>query len=209
MKKIISVLSVTLAFLQAFSQDTWFETEFSTKISKDLEFSLTPEIRFKDNFELNEYLLQTGLEYKFSKYFKLGAGYRFGYNINGDDEHESFGRFNVDAKTGFKWKNFNPKFRLRFTNDDDFADDNEAANYLRYKLELDYKIKKLNLEPYLLNEWYHDLEAKEFSKSRFEGGIMYKINKHNKIGAYYRVNNYLNSTKDNKNILGLSYKFSL
>ena len=209
MKKIISVLSVTLAFLQAFSQDTWFETEFSTKISKDLEFSLTPELRFKDNFELNEYFLQTGLEYKFSKYFKLGAGYRFGYNINGDDEHESFGRFNVDAKTGFKWKNFNPKFRLRFTNDDDFADDNEATNYLRYKLELDYKIKKLNLEPYLLNEWYHDLEAKEFSKSRFESGIMYKINKHNKIGAYYRVNNYLNSTKDNKNILGLSYKFSL
>ena len=102
MKKIILVLSVTLAFFQAFSQDTWFETEFSTKISKDLEFSLTPEIRFKDNFELNEYLLQTGLEYKFSKYFKLGAGYRFGYNINGDDEHESFGRFNVDAKTGFK-----------------------------------------------------------------------------------------------------------
>lgn len=209
MKKLFFSISITLIFYQAFSQHTWFDADFSTEIAKDLEFSLSPEIRFKDNFELNEYFLQTGMEYKFSKYFKLGAGYRFGYNINGDDEHKSFGRFHVDAKTGFKWKNFNPKFRLRFTNADDFADENEATNYLRYKLELEYKIKKLNLEPYLLNEWYHDLEAKEFSKSRFEGGLKYKINKHHKIGAYYRVNNYLNRTKDNRNILGLSYKFSL
>ncbi len=209
MKKLFLSISLALLFSQAFSQRTWFDAEFSTEIVKDLEFSVSPEIRFKENFELNEYFLQTALEYKFHKYFSLGAGYRYGYNINGDDEHESFGRFNVDAKTGFKWKNFKPKFRLRFTNADDFADENEATNYLRYKFLLEYKIKKLDLEPYIATEWYHDLDAGEFSKQRLEGGLMYKVNKHHKIGAYYRVNKYLNSTKDNKNIIGLSYKFSL
>ncbi|WP_321372475.1 DUF2490 domain-containing protein [uncultured Draconibacterium sp.] len=209
MKKLVLTLGLTFVFLQAFSQRTWFETEFTAEIADNLEFAVSPEIRFKEGFELKEYFLQAGIEYKFSKYFRLGAGYRFGYNINKDDEHESFGRFNIDAKTGFKWNRFNPKFRLRYTNADDFADDNETKNYLRYRLELEYSIKKLDLEPYILNEWYHELDAKEFNKSRIEVGLMYKLNKHHKIGAYYRVNKYLKSDKDDRSIIGVSYKFSL
>lgn len=209
MKKLILLLSISFIGFQAFSQRTWFDAEFSTEIVNNLELSVAPELRFKEEFELKEYFLQTALEYKFNKYFSLAAGYRFGYNINGDDEHESFGRFHFDAKTDVKWNNFQPKFRLRFTNADDFSDENENVNYLRYKVELEYKIKKLDLEPYVLTEWYQDLDAKEFSKLRFESGMMYKINKHHKIGVYYRLNHYLNSDKDNRNIVGLSYKFKL
>lgn len=209
MKKLILLLSISFIGFQAFSQRTWFDAEFSTEIVNNLELSVAPELRFKEEFELKEYFLQTALEYKFNKYFSLAAGYRFGYNINGDDEHESFGRFHFDAKTDVKWNNFQPKFRLRFTNADDFSDENENVNYLRYKVELEYKIKKFDLEPYVLTEWYQDLDAKEFSKLRFESGMMYKINKHHKIGVYYRLNHYLNSDKDNRNIVGLSYKFKL
>lgn len=209
MKKLILLFSISFIGFQAFSQRTWFDAEFSTEIVNNLELSVAPELRFKEEFELKEYFLQTALEYKFNKYFSLAAGYRFGYNINGDDEHESFGRFHFDAKTDVKWNNFQPKFRLRFTNADDFSDENENVNYLRYKVELEYKIKKLDLEPYVLTEWYQDLDAKEFSKLRFESGMMYKINKHHKIGVYYRLNHYLNSDKDNRNIVGLSYKFKL
>ncbi|MDX8338969.1 DUF2490 domain-containing protein [Draconibacterium sp. IB214405] len=208
MKKLLLLLGIVFTVQLAFAQRTWFDAELSGKIVKRLEFSVSPNVRFKEDFELNEYFLQTGLEYKFSKYLRLGAGYRFGYNINGE-EHESFGRFNLDAKTGVEWKNFSPKFRLRFTNADDFSEDNEITNYLRYRFKLEYKIKKLDLEPYILTEWYHDIDAGEFSKSRYEAGLEYKLNKHNKIGACYRVNHYLNSDKNNRNIIGLSYKFSL
>nr|WP_319264885.1 DUF2490 domain-containing protein [uncultured Draconibacterium sp.] len=209
MKKLILLLSISFIGFQAFSQRTWFDAEFSTEIVNNLELSVAPELRFKEEFELNEYFLQTALEYQFNKYFSLAAGYRYGYNINGDDEHQSFGRFNLDAKTNVKWNNLQPKFRLRFTNADDFSDENENVNYLRYKFELEYKIKKLDLEPYVLAEWYHDLDLKEISKSRYESGMMYKINKHHKIGVYYRLNHYLNSDKNNRNIVGLSYKFKL
>jgi len=209
MKKIILITILAIVSAQAFSQRTWFDAEFNTKIAKHLDLSVAPEVRFKEGFELKEYFIQPSLEYKFSKYFRLGVGYRFGYNINNDDEHESFGRFNIDAKTGFKWNNFNPKFRLRYTNADDFADDNDVANYLRYKFELEYNWKKLDLQPYVAFEWYQDLDEKEFSKSRYEGGLMYKINKHHKIGAYFRANNYLNSDKETRNIIGISYKFDL
>ncbi len=209
MKKLFLFSILTIVTAHAFSQRTWFTAEFSTDIVKNLELSVSPEVRFKEEFELKEYFIQPALEYKFNKYFRLGAGYRFGYNINGDDEHESFGRFHIDAKTGFKWKKFSPKFRLRYSNADDFTDDNDVANYLRYKLELEYNIKKFDLQPYILNEWYQDLKEKEFGKSRFEVGAMYKINKHHKIGAYYRTNNYLNSNKETRKIIGVSYKFSL
>ncbi|WP_321343607.1 DUF2490 domain-containing protein [uncultured Draconibacterium sp.] len=209
MKKLILLLSISFIGFQAFSQHTWFDAEFSTEIVNNLELSVAPELRFKEEFELNEYFLQTALEYQFNKYFSLAAGYRYGYNINGDDEHQSFGRFHLDAKTNVKWNNLQPKFRLRFTNADDFSDENENVNYLRYKFELEYKIKKLDLEPYVLAEWYHDLDAKEISKSRYESGVMYKLNKHHKIGAYYRLNHYLNSDKNNRNIIGISYKFKL
>lgn len=208
MKKIFLIGFLLLSTAHIFAQHLWIETKFSTKLSKKLELSVDPELRFNEDFELNEYFIQPAIEYKFHKYFRLGAGYRFGFNVNKNDEHESFGRFHVDAKTGFKWKNFNPKFRLRFTNADDFSDDNAPTNYLRYKLKLEYNIRKLNLEPYIMNEWYQDLDEKEFSKSRFESGLMYKVNKHHKIGAYFRTNNYLNSNKDTKKIIGLSYKYS-
>lgn len=198
-----------LLAISNFAQHTWIEADFSTDIWKKLELSVSPQVRFKEGFELNEYFIESGLEYEFHKYFQLGAGYRFGFNINKKGKHESFGRFHVDAKTEYKVKNFNPKFRLRYTNADDFGDDNEAINYLRYKLELEYGLKKLNMEPYILYEWYQDLHAKDFIKTRFESGIVQKINKHHKVGAYFRNNNYLNSEKESINIIGVLYKFSL
>ncbi len=209
MRKYTFILLLTLFASSAFAQRLWLETEIDYEITKNLEAYLAPEIRFKEQLELKEYFLQGGLEYSFNKYFQLGAGYRFGYDINKNDEHESFGRFNIDAKTEYKWNRFNPEFRLRFTNADDFADDNASTDYLRYKLVLKYDIKKWDLKPYIAYEWYQNLDAGELDKARFETGLNYKINKHHRVGAYYRTNNYLIEDKDTRHIIGISYKFKL
>lgn len=208
-KKIVLIGLLIFIGKLTLAQRTWIETEFSINLLKKLEFSLSPEVRFKHGFELKEYFIEPSLEYKFSNYFRLATAYRLGYNINKKDEHEPYGRFRFDAKTGFKWRNFNPKFRLRYTNADDFSDDNENIKYLRYKLKLEYKLKALKTEPYLLYEWYHDLDKKEISKGRFETGLLFKVNQHHKIGGYYRNNNYLTSDKEVINIGGVVYKFKL
>lgn len=210
MNKFAFTTLIMLLSIPVLAQYTWIETEFSTKLAKKLEISVSPEVRFKESLELKEYFIQPALEYKFHKYFRLAAGYRFGYNINKKDEHEAFGRFHIDAKTGYKWNGFHTKFRLRFSNEDDFSDDDEeTTNFLRYKLGIEYNIKKADLEPYLSYEWYQDMDKNKLTKAHFEGGLMYKINKHHKIGAYYRANFYADSDKDTKNILGISYKFDL
>jgi hypothetical protein len=209
LKKIFLLNLLVSLVITSFAQRVWIESEFTANILKKLELSVAPEVRFNEGFKLNEYFAESGLEYEFHEYFQLGAGYRFGFNINKKDEHESFGRFHIDAKTGIKLKNFNPKIRMRFTNADDFGDDNKATNYMRYKLELEYKIKKLQMEPYLLHEWYHDLDVKDFIKTRFEGGFMHTISKRHKIGAYFRIHKYLKSDKETVKIIGLAYKFDL
>ncbi len=209
MKKIGLLGLLACVFAGAFGQRTWIEADVSTHITKKLQIALSPEVRFKEGLDLKEYFLESSLEYSFNKYFEIGAGYRFGYNINKKDEHESFGRFHLDAKASTDWNNFTPKFRLRYTNADDFADDNETITYLRYKLGLAYKIKKIKTSPYVVYEWYQDLDAHEISKARFEGGFQYKINKHHKVGLYYRTNKYLTDDKDTRNIIGVSYKLKI
>jgi hypothetical protein len=169
----------------ASAQKTYFETEISKEIFKNFEISLAPQVRFKEGFELKQYLIDAGIEYKFNKYFSLGTSYRFGSSITKDKGNEYFGRFAFDAKTGIKWKNFEPKLRLRYTNNnEDFGSENsDVLNYLRYKFEIGYQIKKLNLNPYIYTELFQNLSDSNLNGIRYEGGLEYKINNHNKIGA--------------------------
>ncbi len=199
-----------LAFLPVvtFAQRTWFEMSVSKDITKKLELDIATEIRFNEGFELNEYFLESGLEYKFSKYFSLGGNYRLGNNFNKKGESQWYGRFAFDAKTGYEWKKLGTQLRVRYTNADDFSDDDAKINYLRYKFKLDYSLKKLDLKPYLSYELYQNLDDKEFNKSRYEASLEYKINKHHRIGAYYRINDYFTDDESVK-IIGFTYKLKL
>ncbi len=210
MRRVFVVLAlIGLMVLPLKAQRLWIETEASKEFWDVLEVSLSPELRFDEDFEVKQYFIQPAVEYSFNKYLKLGAGFRLGNNIKNSGDTEFFRRYHLNVQTGFKWNNFNPTFRLRYTNADDFGDDNPATNYLRYRLKLKFKVKKLDTTPYVLYEWYRDTEEQEFTKSRFEGGLQYKLNDHHKIGAYYRVNNYLDGSKDNRSIIGVSYKYKL
>jgi hypothetical protein len=191
------------------AQQTWFEFEVSKKIAKNLELTISPEFRFQEKLELKEYFFDSGLDYKIFKYISLGAGYRLGNNIKNSGKTETFGRFAFDAKTQYEWKNFEAQLRLRYTNSDDFADDgNDKTNYLRMRLKFDYSIKKLNLKPYFAYEIYRDVDENDFTKARFETGLKYKINKHHRVGAYFRSNDNLIKDKS-VNIIGAAYQLKL
>lgn len=209
MKKAYLILAILFAVYEvSVAQRSYFEFKLSKEIFKDFELSIQPQIRFSEGFNLKKYFADLEADYEFNKYFSAGATYRFGTNITKNDNIEFFGRFAIDAKTGFKWHHFEPKFRLRYTNEnDDFSDDDEEnANFLRYKIELEYHVKKLDLSPYIYTEFYQNLTENNWDKIRYEGGLDYKINKHNKIGAFYRINT---TGKDPVQIIGISYKLKL
>jgi len=209
MTKIITLILLLFWTAASFSQRTWIKAEVAKEIVNKLELSVSPQVRFLEKFELDEYFFDTNLEYKISKHIDIGAGYRLGNNINKKGETESFGRYNLDLKTDYSINRFHPRFRVRFTNADDFGDENDNIKYLRYRIELEYNIKKSNLEPYVLYELYHNLQKNKLRKGRFESGLMYKINKHHRINAFFRLHDYLKSNRESIIILGLSYKLDL
>ena len=209
MKQVFILLffAVTLSTF-ASAQQSWFELEVSKEILKDLELSISPEVRFEKIPELKEYFFETGLEYDFGKYISLGTKYRVGNNIKNSGNTETYGRFAFDAKGQYKWKKFDSQLRIRYTNTDDFSEDDDKTNYLRFRYKLKYSIKKLDLKPYTVCEIYRDISEKEFNKARYEAGLMYKLNKHNSFGAYYRMNVKLNKN-DKTGILGVVYNLKL
>ncbi|MCK3685869.1 DUF2490 domain-containing protein [Maribellus sp. YY47] len=209
MKKLFyTVVLVAVSSVAAMAQQTWFEFDVSKELGDKLEISLAPELRFDEDFKLDEYFFEPGVAYAFNDYFALGGSYRLGNNQNKKGEDRWYGRFAFDAKTAYKWNNLQAKLRLRYTNSDDFTE-NEKTNYFRAKFDLEYAIKKLDLEPYVAYELYRDLDAGEYSKARWESGLQYKINKHHRVGAYFRLNDYLHSDKASVKIIGLSYKLKL
>ncbi|MFV0266856.1 MAG: DUF2490 domain-containing protein [Draconibacterium sp.] len=205
-KLVFTAVWMAITSVAAVAQQTWFEFDASRKLGERWEISLAPELRFDEDFKLDEYFIEPGAEYKFRDYFALGASYRLGSDRNKKGEDRWFGRFAFDAKTGYKWNNLQAKLRFRHTNSDDFTED-ERTSYFRVKFDLEYAIQKLNLEPYAAYEIYHDLDAGELNKARWESGLQYKINKQHRVGAYFRLNDYLHSDKESIRIIGLSYKF--
>ncbi len=212
MKLFIRIVCVVffVVFLtrEAKSQQSWFELELSKKITKKLNISFSPEVRFKEDFDLNEYFLSAAAEYKFCSYFALGANYRFGNNLKKNGDSRWFGRYALDAKTAYKLHDLEAQFRIRYTNYNDFSEDEDKADLLRFKFKLGYAIKETGFKPYVAYEIYQDMDEKEINKARWEGGLAYKINKHHKIGAYFRVNHYLDDDQTVK-IIGIAYSVKL
>lgn len=210
MKKLIIISCLIFCFVNfSKAQRTAAEIGISKEFFKKLEIGITPQLRLRENFDVKEYFFDAEINYQVFKYLNLGSTYRYGNNITKKGKTENFGRISFDAKTGYKIKRFEPQFRLRFTNDDDFSDETaESINYLRYKFGLDYDVKKLKLTPYISAEFFQNLSVKEFDKRRYEGGLTYKFNKHHRVSAYFRNNNYLNGDAP-VNYFGLAYKIKL
>ncbi|MFV0592476.1 MAG: DUF2490 domain-containing protein [Draconibacterium sp.] len=207
-KLLYTAVLVAATSFTVLAQQTWLELEATKQLGEKFEIFLAPELRYTENFKLDEYFIEPGVEYKFNDYFAMVGSYRIGNNLNKKGEDRWFGRFAVDAKTGYEWRNLEAKLRFRYTNSDDFTGD-EKTNYFRTKLELEYSIKRPGLQPYFAYEFYRDLDVGEFSKDRWETGIQYKINRHHRVSAYFRLNDYLHSDKETIKIVGLCYKLKL
>ena len=204
---LITVIAILISSTVVMGQRTWFEFGISKSISDKLKINIDPEVRFKEGFNLNEYFIEPGLEYEFSKFFSLGGSYRIGNNLKKDGSAQWFGRYALDAKSEYDWKRLETQLRIRYTNYDDLIGENsDKVNYLRFKLKLEYAIKNLELKPYGVYEIYRNLQVSEFTKARWEFGAEYKISKHHAVGAYFRLNDYLDDV-DLVKIIGIVYKF--
>ena len=97
------------------------------------------------------------------------------------------------------------------SDDYSYMTDEKAAksdHKLRTRLSVDYDIKKCPFAPFAEIEIYNELDnAFAFDKIRYTVGTEYKINKKNKLKAYYRYQDSADIDEVGGHVLGLGYAF--
>lgn len=187
------------------------ENEFQSRIGLDLSYkpikkiklSFTPEMRFDENFSLDKYLFEGGVEYKPVKFLELEAIYRFAVNLRDNKDTEYANRYSFGATAKKEFGRFEPSFRLRYGNDADDAEDDEE--FMRFKAKLKYDIANCKITPFVATEAFQELGDAELYKMRYSAGLDYKLFKNNYLQASYKFD-YYNKEYKNRNIVSLGYK---
>lgn len=178
-------------------------TDISFKPIKKLKLSLIPELRFDEDFSLDEYLIEGEAEYRALKFLSFGASYGLVGNIRNEKGTEYFSRYSFNTTLKKKFNRFEPSFRLMYSN---YADDGIIdKNFLRYKAALKYDIAICKITPFVAVQLFQELQDGGLYKTRYAVGANYKLFKKNYISLNYKLDYYQNEYK-NRHIVSLGYK---
>ena len=182
---------------------TWMELEFRKDFLERFSFSITPKLRFQDQFQLNEYMAQGKLSYDVFPFFSLSGTYRVGTEIK-NKGNVNYTRFALDAQASKNINRLEGSLRGRYTNFSDTSDDN-SSNYFRPRVKLEYRTRGKRIRPYTSYELFQNLTKKELQKSRFDVGFTRRFGDLHRLGLYYRLNDYFTG-KPSIHILGIDYR---
>lgn len=184
---------------------TWIELEFSKEFFKKWELSFIPEVRFQDDFSVDEYIFEGKLGYEPFKFLGLAAAYRYNTNVkNSGNESSHSAVFDITGKTEFG--RFEGSLRGRITNDTDGGDVPWETFYFRPRIKIKYNIKGNKIDPYVNYELFTNLKESDVYKGRFDIGATRKLGDYHRIGIYYRLQDYF-SSRQSIHILGIDYRF--
>lgn len=186
-----------------FEYRTYFKLSF--KPLKKLKINVSPELRFNDDFSIDQYLIETQLVYRPVKILYLIAGYRFVINPRNEKSTEYLNRYEIGIALKKEFNRFIPQLKFRYTN---YTDDDVDNNVFRYKAALGYNIKGCKLTPTISAELFQQLAGNSLYKVRYKLGLDYKLFKKNYLTASYRLDYFLKEYKNN-NIFSVGYKIKL
>lgn len=182
---------------------TWLELEFRKDLSKKLSLSVTPEFRFQDQFNLDEYFIQGELSYDLLSFLSVSGIYRIGTEIK-KKGNLNYNRLALDVQAAHDINRFEVALRGRYTNYSDSSDD-EPGKYLRPRLKVEYDIKGNKIRPFTRLEFFHNLTTESWHKARWDIGFTRKLGKPHRVGLYYRLHDYF-TDKESIHIIGIDYR---
>lgn len=198
---ILAATATSLAQTDNFN--TWIEFEFRKDFLKNAEFSLTPEIRLKDQFNVDEYLLKAQLGYALFPFLDLAAAYRVNTEVKSKGNETSY-RYELEAQLKKDVARFEASLRGRLTNySEESADD--PGTWFRPRIKMEYDIKNNKISPYTSFELFRNITDKTFQKWRLDAGFTRELGGPHRIGLYYRLHDYF-SDKTSMHILGIEYR---
>ncbi len=86
----------------------------------------------------------------------------------------------------------------------------KQKHQLRSRLQLDYEIPNIRLEPFLSCELYNSLSAGfAIDKVRYSTGLSYPITKMHSIKLYYLFEDFMKAGKRDSHVIGIGYKLKI
>lgn len=199
----IFIMSATVAQAKTEKFGTWVDLEFRKDFLERFSFSITPKLRFQDQFQLDEYMVQGNLSYDAFPFLSLAGTYRVGTEIK-NKENVNYTRFAFDAQASKDINRFELSLRGRYTNFSE-TDDENSSNYFRPRAKLEYRTRGKRIRPFTSYELFQNLTKKELQKSRFDVGFTRRLGNLHRVGLYYRLHDYF-TDKPSIHILGIDYR---
>lgn len=182
---------------------TWIELEFRKDFLKKFSFSIVPELRLQDQFQVDEYMVQGKLSYDVFSFLSFAGTYRVGAEVK-KKGNVSYSRYALDTQVSKDINRFELSLRGRYTNFSELDDDN-SSNYIRPRVKLEYRTKGKRIRPFTSYELFHNLTKDELHKSRFDVGFTRRLGELHRVGLYYRLHDYF-TDKPSIHILGMEYR---
>lgn len=238
MKKIIILSAMlTLALTTTRAQAIWSSAAAEFDITKKLSGNVEGEYRTTDKLSSTDrWSLSAGLDYKFCRYFKLGASYTF-IDAHADSRTTSKGnivssywqprhRIAIDATGSYRLGNLKLSLRERYQfthhteqsvakydGDDGSRKSDELIeakdkHILRSRLKADLDIDKSIFTPFASFEIYNSLtDGFSTEQLRYTIGTELSLSKHHELSLFYRFVNDRGDNDENLNVIGIGYKY--
>ncbi len=198
----ITLTVLTSAFLTTNAQDDtdfqiWHETTFTFPVIKEtdkngkksdkLSLLLLGTLRLGQNrlFPVDA-RVGIGFDLKLNKYWSFAPTYVYRRGEPTRNAKEFEHRLRFDVSVGHKWKNFSLKdrnrleYRIRHGRDDSVR----YRNKFTFAFPVRYEDKEI-FSPFISEEVYYDITAKEFSINEIQTGITRKLSKNVSADIFY------------------------
>ncbi|MDD4939552.1 MAG: DUF2490 domain-containing protein [Candidatus Omnitrophica bacterium] len=185
----------------------WHTENQEFKINKGSKITLEEEFRWADDAgEFFYHHYDAGFVYSINKHLDLGANYRQVYEKKkGDFREENRPHLNAALKYDVYGFKIDDRNRIEYRHFEYQADAWRYRN--KFTIKFPWKFTKLQIQPYLADEIFLDLQNKAFSRNRFYSGVGVNVTKNIKGEVFY----LLQSSRSGKiwvdsNVLGTKLK---
>ena len=151
-----------------------------------------------------------GFDLRINKYLNFSPTYvyRRGEALRNRKEYEH--RLRFDVTVGNRWKNFSIRDRSRL----EYRVRNSRSDSVRYrnKFTFAFPVKHKDKEifsPFIADEWYYDITAKEFSTNEFSVGISRKLSANTSADIFYVRRDFKNGQPRYLNGIAVNLKIRI
>ena len=188
----------------------WQTQGFNVDINKDFAFTVSQELRFgRHEGDLYLHNVDLGIVYKsLAEWLDLGFNFKKEYekDSSGKFRHENRPNLNITVKGKLFDLPFNNRSRLAWR---DFETKEEVWRYRnKSTVKLPLKLTKLNLQPYVAEEWFVNLGDDNINQNRLYSGFSCKLAKNLSGSIFYLwKTNKIPGGWRSTNVIGTQFKF--